>query len=116
MLYYSHGDDHSTLRRYPGMGTSWRRAREDEKIRRYRQEDEFVRAMILERPGEPLRAADVAVPEPEEGQVQLRVHACAVCRTDLHIVDGELPDPRLPRFWATRSSAPWRSSAETWAV
>jgi propanol-preferring alcohol dehydrogenase len=52
--------------------------------------------MILERPGEPLRAADVAVPEPGEGQVRLRVRACAVCRTDLHIVDGELPDPRLP--------------------
>ena len=55
-----------------------------------------MRAMILERPGELLRPADVAVPEPEEGQVRLRVHACAVCRTDLHIVDGELPDPRLP--------------------
>jgi alcohol dehydrogenase, propanol-preferring len=78
------------------VGNSWCRAREDEKIRRYAQEDEFVRAMILERPGEPLRAADVAVPEPEEGQVRLRVHACAVCRTDLHIIDGELPDPRLP--------------------
>ena len=55
-----------------------------------------MRAVILERPGEPLRAADVAVPEPEGGQVQLRVHACAVCRTDLHIVDGELPAPKLP--------------------
>ena len=55
-----------------------------------------MRAMILERPGEPLSAADVAVPEPEEGQVQLRVRACAVCRTDLHIVDGELRDPRFP--------------------
>src|SRR5215207_11189561 len=96
MLYYSHGDDHSTLRRYPGMGTSWCRGWEDEKIRQYRQGDEFVRAMILERPGEPLRAVDVGVPEPEEGQVQLRVHACAVCRTDLHIVDGELPASRLP--------------------
>src|SRR5829696_8349266 len=96
MLYYSHGDDHSTLRRYPGMGTSWCRGWEGEKIRQYRQEDEFVRAMILERSGEALRAADVAVPEPEEGQVQLRVHACAVCRTDLHIVDGELPASRLP--------------------
>ena len=55
-----------------------------------------MRAMILERAGEPLRAADLAVPEPEEGQVRLRVHACAVCRTDLHIIDGELPDPSLP--------------------
>jgi len=52
--------------------------------------------MILEAPGEPLRAAEVAVPEPGAGQVLLRVHCCAVCRTDLHVVDGELPDPKLP--------------------
>jgi alcohol dehydrogenase, propanol-preferring len=55
-----------------------------------------VRAMILEAPGEPLRAEEVAVPEPGRGQVLLRVHCCAVCRTDLHVVDGELKDPKLP--------------------
>jgi alcohol dehydrogenase, propanol-preferring len=55
-----------------------------------------VRAMILDVPGEPLRVAEVPVPEPGEGQLLLRVHCCAVCRTDLHVVDGELPDPRLP--------------------
>jgi propanol-preferring alcohol dehydrogenase len=55
-----------------------------------------VRAMILDVPGEPLRVAEVASPEPGEGQVLLRVHCCAVCRTDLHVVDGELPDPKLP--------------------
>ena len=55
-----------------------------------------MRAMILDEPGEPLRVAEVASPEPGEGQVLLRVHCCAVCRTDLHVVDGELPDPRLP--------------------
>jgi alcohol dehydrogenase, propanol-preferring len=55
-----------------------------------------MRAMILETSGEPLRATDVAVPEPGAGQVLLRVHCCAVCRTDLHVVDGELPDPKLP--------------------
>jgi propanol-preferring alcohol dehydrogenase len=55
-----------------------------------------MRAMLLEAPGEPLRAAEVAVPEPGAGQVLLRVHCCAVCRTDLHVVDGELPDPKLP--------------------
>jgi alcohol dehydrogenase, propanol-preferring len=55
-----------------------------------------MRAMILEASGEPLRAAEVAVPEPAAGQVLLRVHCCAVCRTDLHVVDGELPDPKLP--------------------
>ena len=55
-----------------------------------------MRAMVLETPGEPLRAA--GVPEPEAGpeEVVIRVHACAVCRTDLHVVDGELPDPKLP--------------------
>ena len=52
--------------------------------------------MILDVPGEPLRVAEVGSPEPGEGQVLLRVHCCAVCRTDLHVVDGELPDPRLP--------------------
>src|ERR671913_2090181 len=52
--------------------------------------------MILERSCEPLRAAEVLMPEPGAGQVLLRVHCCAVCRTDLHVVDGELPDPRLP--------------------
>jgi alcohol dehydrogenase, propanol-preferring len=55
-----------------------------------------VRAMILDVPGEPLRVAEVPVPEPGEGQLLLRVHCCAVCRTDLHVVDGELPRPRLP--------------------
>ncbi len=52
--------------------------------------------MVLDVPGEPLRVAEMPVPEPVEGQVLLRVHCCAVCRTDLHVVDGELPDPRLP--------------------
>ncbi|HEX5699729.1 MAG TPA: zinc-dependent alcohol dehydrogenase family protein, partial [Rubrobacter sp.] len=55
-----------------------------------------VRAMVLDVPGEPLRVAEMRVPEPGEGRVLLRVHCCAVCRTDLHVVDGELPDPKLP--------------------
>ncbi len=54
-----------------------------------------MRAMILEAPGNPLRSVEVPVPEPELEQVLLRVHSCAVCRTDLHVVDGELPDPKL---------------------
>jgi len=52
--------------------------------------------MILEAPGEPLRAAEVSIPEPGPEQILIRIHACAVCRTDLHVVDGELPDPKLP--------------------
>ncbi len=55
-----------------------------------------MRAMVLERTGEALREREVPVPEPEAGQVLVRVSACAVCRTDLHVVDGELPDPKLP--------------------
>lgn len=55
-----------------------------------------MRAMILESVGESLRAAGVPVPVPGPGQVLLRVRACGVCRTDLHVVDGELPDPKLP--------------------
>ncbi|HEY6059149.1 MAG TPA: zinc-dependent alcohol dehydrogenase family protein [Gemmatimonadales bacterium] len=52
--------------------------------------------MILEAPGRPLRAAGPATPRPGPGQVLLRVLACGVCRTDLHVADGELPDPKLP--------------------
>src|SRR5438132_11544314 len=52
--------------------------------------------MVLDCPGGQLRAAELPGPEPGPGQVLLRVHACAVCRTDLHIVDGELREPKLP--------------------
>ena len=52
--------------------------------------------MVLDVPGEPLREADLPEPEPGPGQLRVRVEACAVCRTDLHIVDGELPEPKLP--------------------
>jgi len=55
-----------------------------------------MRAMLLDTPGRPLRLARVAIPDPGAGQVRVRVHACAVCRTDLHVVDGELPRPKLP--------------------
>jgi propanol-preferring alcohol dehydrogenase len=52
--------------------------------------------MVLDAPRRPLRAAELPDPEPRAGEVLLRVAACAVCRTDLHIVDGELSDPALP--------------------
>jgi alcohol dehydrogenase, propanol-preferring len=55
-----------------------------------------VRAMVLERQREPLREADLPVPEPDRGQLRVRVRACGVCRTDLHIVDGDLTEPKLP--------------------
>ncbi len=55
-----------------------------------------MRAMVLEKPRQPLVLRDVLKPKPRAGQLLVRVSACAVCRTDLHIVDGELPDPKLP--------------------
>jgi alcohol dehydrogenase, propanol-preferring len=55
-----------------------------------------MRAMLLERHGTPLKSVDLPVPEPAAGQVLIRVEACGVCRTDLHLVDGELPHPLLP--------------------
>ena len=55
-----------------------------------------MRAMLLDAPGKPLRAAEIPEPEPGSGELLLRVRACAVCRTDLHIVDGELTRPKLP--------------------
>jgi propanol-preferring alcohol dehydrogenase len=55
-----------------------------------------MRAMVLDRAGDPLRMADLPEPERGPGQVLLEVQACGVCRTDLHIVDGELPEPKLP--------------------
>jgi propanol-preferring alcohol dehydrogenase len=55
-----------------------------------------MRAIVLQTPGRPLRLAELQDPEPGPGQVLVRVRACGVCRTDLHIVDGELPDPKLP--------------------
>ena len=55
-----------------------------------------MRAMILEKQRQPLRPADVPRPMPSAGQLLIQVHACGVCRTDLHVVDGDLPEPRLP--------------------
>ncbi|GAB6068340.1 zinc-dependent alcohol dehydrogenase family protein [Methylothermus subterraneus] len=55
-----------------------------------------MRAMILERPGAPLCLVEREIPQPGPGQILLQVLACGVCRTDLHVVDGELPNPKLP--------------------
>ncbi|MGA2379975.1 MAG: zinc-dependent alcohol dehydrogenase family protein [Spirochaetia bacterium] len=55
-----------------------------------------MRAAVFSGPGQPLTVTEVPAPSAGPGQLLLRVKACGVCRTDLHIVDGELPDPRLP--------------------
>ena len=55
-----------------------------------------MRAMVLDSPGEPLHLREVPLPIPGPTQLLLQVHACGVCRTDLHIADGELSSPKLP--------------------
>jgi propanol-preferring alcohol dehydrogenase len=55
-----------------------------------------MRAMLLERAGEPLKPAEIAVPRAGPGQILIKVAACGVCRTDLHVFDGELARPKLP--------------------
>jgi propanol-preferring alcohol dehydrogenase len=55
-----------------------------------------MKAMVLEAPGAALRLTQRASPVPGQGQVRIAVSACGVCRTDLHVVDGELPEPQLP--------------------
>jgi len=55
-----------------------------------------MRAMVLDQPGSPLRLAELPLPLPGAGRILIEVEACGVCRTDLHLVDGELPDPVLP--------------------
>jgi propanol-preferring alcohol dehydrogenase len=55
-----------------------------------------MQAMVLERLGEPLKLVERPDPAPGDGEVRVRVAACGVCRTDLHVVDGELPNPKLP--------------------
>ena len=55
-----------------------------------------MRAMVLRETGKPLMIEERASPSPGPGEIRVAVEACAVCRTDLHVVDGELPNPRLP--------------------
>lgn len=55
-----------------------------------------MHAMVFHGPGEPLRMEELPLPAPQPGQVVVKVLACGVCRTDLHVCDGELPNPKLP--------------------
>lgn len=55
-----------------------------------------MRAMVLEKIKTPLKLKELPIPEPDPGQIQVKVLACGICRTDLHIIDGELPEPHLP--------------------
>src|SRR5258708_11402613 len=55
-----------------------------------------MRAMVLDKPTQPLQLRDVPKARPGRGQLLVRINACAVCSTDIHVVDGELPNPKLP--------------------
>lgn len=55
-----------------------------------------MKAMLLSKQHKPLKLEEVAVPEPKAGQVLIKVHTCGVCRTDLHVLDGDLNEPKLP--------------------
>jgi propanol-preferring alcohol dehydrogenase len=55
-----------------------------------------MRAMVLRKPREPLHLTEMPIPQPGPTQVQIQIRACAVCRTDLHVIDGELTQPKLP--------------------
>src|SRR5213076_108363 len=55
-----------------------------------------MRAMVLDKPRQPLQLRDIEKPRPAKSQLLVRIATCAVCRTDLHVVDGKLPDPKLP--------------------
>src|SRR5689334_13580384 len=57
-----------------------------------------MRAMVFEQVGRPLREVERPIPRPGPGQLLIRVHACAVCRTDLHLLDGEVDVPDPPRI------------------
>ena len=58
--------------------------------------ESYMHAMVLERQGEPLKPLKVPVPTAAAGELLLKVQACGICRTDLHIVDGELSKPDFP--------------------
>ena len=55
-----------------------------------------MRAMVLDRPQTPLVLREHSIPQPAAGEILIEIEACGVCRTDLHVVDGELPHPKLP--------------------
>ena len=64
-----------------------------------------MRAMVLSAPGAPLQMQERVDPEPAEGEVRVKVSACGVCRTDLHVVDAELPNIKYPISATSPSSS-----------
>lgn len=58
--------------------------------------ESHMHAMVLVQPGDRLKAMKLPIPQPGPGEILLKVQACGICRTDLHILDGELSEPKLP--------------------
>lgn len=56
----------------------------------------MMHAMIMKQPGQPLSAVEIPIPSPHENEVLIKVHTCGICRTDLHVIDGDLKEPKLP--------------------
>ena len=55
-----------------------------------------MRAMVLTEQGSPLQLQDIPIPEAGEGELLIRISSCGICRTDLHVLDGDLKEPVLP--------------------
>ena len=70
-----------------------------------------MRAMVLDRPRTPLVMRERPTPVPAAGEILIEISACGVCRTDLHVVDGELPDPKLPDHSRARDRRTGRGAA-----
>jgi alcohol dehydrogenase, propanol-preferring len=75
-----------------------------------------MKGMILHEPGRPLVFEELPDPIPGSGELRVRVEACGVCRTDLHVVDGELPNPKLPIMPGMKSSGVSMRSVPMWTV
>ena len=67
-----------------------------------------MRAMVLDKPQQPLKLRDVEKPRPAKGELLVRVVTCAVCRTDLHVVDGELRIQNCRSYQATKLLGMWK--------
>ena len=74
-----------------------------------------MRAMVLDKPKHSLQLRDLPKPKPGRGQLLVRISTCAVCRTDLHVVDGELPDPKLPLILGHQIVGHVEEIGEIWA-
>ena len=72
--------------------------------------DSLMHAMVLEQPGKPLKAKKLPIPVAGPFELLIKVQACGICRTDLHVTDGELQNPKLPLIPGHQIVGWWRRS------